>query len=67
MGAMLIMTFVSRTVYVSRMPQVKWSSQTASSIRNKLTVDGTVEVVNAQAITGMEGLLVEKVCVMTGD
>lgn len=67
MAAMLIMTFVSRTVYVSRMPRIKWSSPTASSIRNKLTVDGTVESVNAQAITGMEGLLVERVCVTTGD
>lgn len=67
MAAMLIMTFVSRTVYVSRMPQIKWSCPTASSIRNKLTVDGTVEVVNAQAITGLEGLLVEKVSVTAGD
>lgn len=67
MAAMLIMTFVSRTVYVSRMPQVKWSNPTASSIRNKLTVDGTVEAVNAQAITGMEGLRVKSVCVSTGD
>lgn len=67
MAAMLIMTFVSRTVYVSRMPQIKWSCPTASSIRNELTVDGTVEVVNAQAITGLEGLLVEKVSVTAGD
>ena len=67
MAAMLIMTFVSRTVYVSRMPRIKWSSPTSSSIRKKLTVDGTVEAVNAQAITGMEGLLVERVCVTTGD
>lgn len=67
MAAMLIMTFVSRTVYVRRMPRIKWSSPTSSSIRNKLTVDGTVEAVNAQAITGMEGLLVERVCVTTGD
>lgn len=67
MAAMLIMTFVSRTVYVSRMPQIKWSCPTASSIHNKLTVDGTVEAVNAQAITGLEGLLVEKVNVTTGD
>lgn len=67
MAAMLIMTLVSRTVYVSRMPQIKWSNPTASSIRNKLTADGTVEAVNAQAITGMEGLLVEKVYVTEGD
>ena len=67
MAAMLVMTFVSRTVYVSRMPRIKWSSPTASSIRKKLTVDGTVEAVNTQAITGMEGLLVERVCVTTGD
>lgn len=67
MAAMLIMTFVSRTVYVSRMPQIKWNNPTASSIRNKLTVEGTVEAVNAQAITGMEGLLVEKVYVTAGD
>ena len=67
MAAMLIMTFVSRTVYVSRMPRIKWSSPTSSSVRKKLTVDGTVESVNAQAITGMEGLLVERVCVTTGD
>ncbi|MDE7246399.1 MAG: hypothetical protein K2N43_00780 [Lachnospiraceae bacterium] len=67
MAAMLIMTFVSRTVYVSRMPQIKWSTPMASSIRNKLTVDGTIETVNAQAITGMEGLLVDRVCVTTGD
>ena len=67
MAAMLIMTFVSRTVYVSRMPRIKWSSPTSSSVRKKLTVDGTVESVNAQAITGMEGLLVKRVCVTTGD
>ena len=67
MAAMLIMTFVSRTVYVSRMPRIKWSSPTSSSVRKKMTVDGTVESVNAQAITGMEGLLVKRVCVTTGD
>lgn len=67
MAAMLIMTFVSRMVYVSRMPQIRWSSPTASSIRNQLTVEGTVEAVNAQAITGMEGLRVKRVCVATGD
>ncbi len=67
MAAMLIMTFVSRMVYVSRMPRIKWSSPTASSIRKELKVDGTVEAVNAQAITGMEGLLVKRVCVAAGD
>lgn len=67
MAVMLIMTFVSRMVYVSRMPQIKWSRPAAASIRNELTVDGTVEAVNAQAITGLEGLLVEKVHVTPGD
>lgn len=67
MAAMLVMTFVSRMVYVSRMPRIKWSCPAAASIRNKLTVDGTVEAVNAQAITGLEGLLVERVSVTAGD
>lgn len=67
MLAMLIMTFVSRTVYVSQMPKVRWNYPSASSIRNTLTVDGTVEAVNSQAITGMDGLLVKRVCVAAGE
>lgn len=67
MAAMLVMTYVSRMVYVSRMPRVKWSNPTSASIRNKITAEGTVEAVNAQAVIGLDGLLVEKVCVAAGD
>lgn len=67
MAIMLFMTFVSRIVYVSRMPRVRWQNPTAASIRNKLLVDGTVEVVNSEAVTGMEGLLVKQVCVAAGE
>lgn len=67
MLAMLIMTFVSRTIYVSQMPKVRWNYPSAASIRNTLTVDGTVEAVNSQAITGMDGLLVKRVCVAAGE
>lgn len=67
MAAMLILTFVSRTVYVNQMPQVRWNYPAAASIRNTLTVDGTVEAVNSRAITGMEGLLVKRVCVAAGE
>ncbi len=67
MVAMLIMTYVSRMVYVSRMPRVKWSNPMSASIRNKITAEGTVEAVNAQAVIGMDGLLVETVCVAAGD
>ncbi len=67
MAAMLVMTYVSRMVYVSRMPRVRWSSPIEASIRNQIRAEGTVEVVNAQAIIGLEGLLVEKVCVVAGD
>lgn len=67
MAFMLIMTYVSRMVYVSRMPRVKWSSPTAASIRNTLKAEGTVEVVNPQAVIGLDGLLVDKVCVAAGD
>lgn len=67
MAAMLVMTFVSRTIYVSKMPQVRWSNPMASSIRNKFQADGTVETVNSQAITGLDGLLVKRVCVAVGD
>lgn len=66
-AVMLIMTYVSRMVYVSRMPRVRWSNPTAASIRSTLRAEGTVEVVNSQAITGLEGLLVEKVNVAAGD
>ncbi len=67
MVAMLIMTYVSRMVYVSRMPRVKWSNPMSASIRNKITAEGTVEAVNAQAVIGLDGLLVETVCVAAGD
>ncbi|MDE7197544.1 MAG: hypothetical protein K2O15_01530 [Lachnospiraceae bacterium] len=67
MSAMLIMTYVSRMVYVSRMPQIRWMNPIASSIQKKLQVDGTVEAVNSQAVTGLDGLLVKKVCVASGD
>lgn len=67
MAVMLIMTYVSRMVYVSRMPRVRWSNPVSASIRNKVTVEGTVEVVDSQAIIGLDGLLVEKVCVAAGD
>lgn len=67
MAVMLIMTYVSRMIYVSRMPRVRWSSPTAASIRNTLNAEGTVEVVNSQAVIGLEGLLVKKVCVAAGD
>lgn len=67
MAVMLIMTFVSRIIYVGRMPQVRWSSPSASSIRNTLKVDGTVEAVDSEAITGMDGLLVKRVCVAAGE
>lgn len=67
LSAMLIMTFVSRIIYVSNMPQVRWTHPSASSIRNSLSVEGTVEAVNSSAITGMEGLLVEKVNVTRGE
>lgn len=67
MAAMLIMTFVSRMIYVGRMPQIRWNHPTASSIRNTVTAEGTVEVVNAQAIVGLEGLLVRRVCVAAGE
>lgn len=65
--AMLIMTYVSRMVYVSQMPRIRWANPVASSIQKKLEVDGTVEAVNSQAVTGLEGLLVKKVCVTAGD
>lgn len=67
MAVMLIMTYVSRMVYVSRMPRVRWSNPTAASIRSTLRAEGTVEVVNSQAVIGLEGLLVEKVNVAAGD
>lgn len=67
MAAMLVLTFVSRIVYVDRMPQVRWNYPTAAPIRNTLKADGTVEAVNSQAITGMEGLLVKRVCVAAGE
>lgn len=67
MAVMLLMTFVSRIVYVSRLPRVRWQNPTAASIRNKLLVDGTVEVVNSEAVTGVEGLLVKRVCVAAGE
>lgn len=67
MAVMLIMTYVSRMIYVSRMPRVRWSNPTAASIRSTLKTEGTVEVVNSQAVIGLEGLLVKKVCVAAGD
>ena len=67
MAVMLIMTYVSRMVYVSRMPRVKWRPPTSASIRNQVTAEGTVEAVNAQAVIGLDGLPVEKVCVAAGD
>ena len=67
LAAMLVMTYVSRMVYVSRMPRVKWNNPTSASIRNRITAEGTVEAVNAQAVIGLDGLLVEKVCVAAGD
>lgn len=67
MAVMLIMTYVSRMVYVSRMPRVRWSSPTAASIRHKIVAEGTVEVVNSQAVIGLDGLLVKEVCVAAGD
>ncbi|MCM1121502.1 MAG: biotin/lipoyl-binding protein [Eubacterium sp.] len=67
MAAMLLMTFVSRIVYVNRLPRVHWMAPTSASISRKLNVDGTVEVVNSEAVTGMEGLLVKKVCVAAGE
>lgn len=67
MAAMLVMTYVSRMVYVSRMPRVKWSCPASASIRNKITAEGTVEAVGARAVIGLDGLLVEKVCVAAGD
>lgn len=67
MAAMLVMTFVSRMVYASRLPRIHWMNPTAASITNKLSVEGTVEVVNSEAITGMEGLLVKRVCVAAGE
>lgn len=67
MAVMLIMTYVSRMVYVSRMPRVRWSSPTAASIRHKIVSEGTVEVVNSQAVIGLDGLLIKEVCVAAGD
>ena len=67
MAVMLIMTYVSRMIYVSRMPRVRWSNPSAASIRSTLKAEGTVEVVNSQAVIGLEGLLVKKVCVAAGD
>lgn len=67
MTAMLIMTYVSRIVYVSQMPRIRWTNPVAASIQKKLQVDGTVEAVHSQAVTGLEGLLVKKVCVAAGD
>lgn len=67
MAVMLLMTFVSRIVYVSRLPRVRWKNPVATSITNKLSVEGTVEVVNSEAVTGMEGLLVKRVCVAAGE
>lgn len=67
MALMLIMTFVSRIIYVSNMPQVRWSHPSAASIQNTLTAEGTVETVNSQAITGMDGLLVKEVYVAMGE
>lgn len=67
MAGMLVMTFVSRVIYVSQMPRVKWSYFSAASIQNTFLSEGTLEAVNAQAVTGMEGLLVKKVCVAAGE
>lgn len=66
LAVMLIMTFVSRIIYVTNMPQVRWSYPSASSIQNSLSVEGVVEAVNSRAITGMDGLLVKEVCVAAG-
>ena len=67
MAAMLIMTFVSQMIYTNNLPQVRWNYPSASSIRNEFAVEGTVETVNSQAITGMEGLLVKQVYVAAGE
>lgn len=39
----------------------------SASIRHMVRAEGTVEAVNAQAVIGLDGLLVEKVCVAAGD
>lgn len=67
MAFMLVMTFVSRMVYVSRLPRIHWTNPTSASITNKLTSEGTVEVVNSEAVIGLEGLLVKRVCVSAGE
>lgn len=67
MAAMLVLTFLSRIIYVQNMPQIRWNTPSASSIRNTIKAEGTVEAVNSQAIMGINGLLVKKVCVSPGE
>ncbi len=66
MLAMLIMTFVSRIIYVDNMPRVHWSYPKAASIRKEFSAEGTVEAADARSIAGLEGLLVDRVEVAVG-
>ncbi len=67
MAVMLLLTFVSRIVYVNSLPRIHWMNPVSASITNKLLAEGTVEVVNSEAVTGVEGLLVKRVCVAAGE
>lgn len=66
MLAMLIMTFVSRIIYVDNMPRVHWSYPKAASIQKEFSAEGTVEAADARSIAGLEGLLVDRVDVAVG-
>lgn len=64
---MLALTFVSRTIYTSQLPQVSWKYATSGSINFSVTAEGIVDAASPQVIYGINGLKIAKVQVLAGE
>lgn len=64
---MLILTFLSRTIYTNQLPQVSWKHAVSSSINFGVSQEGIVDAVSAQVIYGIDGLKIAKLHVLAGE
>lgn len=64
---MLLLTFAARVIYTEKLPQVSWSRTVSSSLKEKISVEGTVSTGSPMVVYGMEELRVSEVCVNVGE
>lgn len=67
LAAMLILTFVSRSIYTDRLPRVTCVNLKRTALNHDILCSGMIETQQEQPVIALSGLRIAAVCVQQGD